>query len=97
MILRNLTRANELSEVTIFMEENMPTRTLRLIYPPILLRRPIINQVILDFEVSINILQAEITQEEGWMEVQISGESHEVARTMAWLEEIGIQVIEENQ
>ncbi len=75
----------------------MPTRTLRLIYPPSLLKRPIINQVILDFEVSINILQAQVTLEEGWLEVQISGENREIARAMAWLEEIGIQVIEQNQ
>jgi ABC-type methionine transport system ATPase subunit len=79
------------------MEDSMPTRTLRLIYPPSLLKRPIINQVILDFEVSINILQAQITLEEGWLEIQISGENREVARAMAWLEEIGIQVIEQNQ
>ncbi|OGO14769.1 MAG: hypothetical protein A2Z14_02850 [Chloroflexi bacterium RBG_16_48_8] len=75
----------------------MPTRTLRLIYPPSLLRHPIINQVILDFEVSINILRAQVTAEEGWLEIQLSGESREVARTMAWLEEIGIQVIEVEQ
>ena len=73
----------------------MPTRTLRLIYPPSLLRRPIINQVILDFEVSVNIIQAQVTLEEGWLEIQISGENREVARVMAWLEEIGIQVIEQ--
>jgi ABC-type methionine transport system ATPase subunit len=76
------------------MEGIMPTRTLRLVYPPSLLKRPIINQVILDFEVSINIIQAQVTLEEGWLEIQISGESREVARSMAWLEEIGIQVIE---
>lgn len=72
----------------------MPTRSLRLVYPHSLLKRPIINQVILDFEVSINIIQAQVTLEEGWLEIQISGESREVARAMAWLEEIGIQVIE---
>jgi ABC-type methionine transport system ATPase subunit len=80
----------------ILLEDSMPTRTLRLIYPPTLLRRPIINQVILDFEVSINILQAQVNLEEGWLEVQISGENREIARAMAWLEEIGIQVIEHN-
>jgi ABC-type methionine transport system ATPase subunit len=76
------------------MEGKMPTRTIQLKYPPSLLRRPIINQVILDFEVSINIMQAQITSEEGWLEIQISGEGREVARAMAWLEEIGIQVDE---
>jgi ABC-type methionine transport system ATPase subunit len=70
----------------------MPTRTVRLTYPPSLLRRPIINQVILDFEVSVNILQAQATYEEGWLEVQISGETREIARAMAWMEEIGIKV-----
>jgi ABC-type methionine transport system ATPase subunit len=72
----------------------MPTRTLRMNYPPSLLRRPIINQVILDFEVSINILRAQVTPEEGWLEIQISGEGNEIAQVMAWLEDIGIQVVE---
>lgn len=72
----------------------MPTRTVQLKYPPALLRRPIINQVILDFEVSINIIQAQLTSEKGWLEIQISGEAREIARAMAWLEEIGIQVDE---
>ena len=72
----------------------MSTRTIKLKYPHSLLRRPIINQVILDFEVSVNIIQAQISSEEGWMEIQISGEGREIARAMAWLEEIGIQVDE---
>jgi len=75
----------------------MSTRTLRLIYPPPLQRRPIINQVILDFEVSINIIRAETNADQGWLEIQISGEDREIARTMAWLEEIGIKVIEEEE
>jgi ABC-type methionine transport system ATPase subunit len=97
-MLRSLLRGSSLDETmeVLNLEDRMPTRTLRLIYPPSLLRRPIINQVILDFEVSINILQAQVNLEEGWLEVQISGENREVARAMAWLEEIGIQVIEQN-
>jgi ABC-type methionine transport system ATPase subunit len=97
-MLRSLLRGSSLDEAmeVLDLEDRMPTRILRLIYPPSLLRRPIINQVILDFEVSINILQAQVNLEEGWLEVQISGENREVARAMAWLEEIGIQVIEQN-
>ena len=72
----------------------MPTRTVQLKYPHSLLHRPIINQVILDFEVSINIIQAQVSSEKGWLEIQISGEGREIARAMAWLEEIGIQVDE---
>jgi ABC-type methionine transport system ATPase subunit len=70
----------------------MPSRTLRLDYPPSLLRRPIINQIILDFEVSVNIIQAHITLEEGWMEIQITGEESEITRVIRWLKEVGIHI-----
>jgi ABC-type methionine transport system ATPase subunit len=72
----------------------MPTRALRLNYPPSLLRRPIINQIILDFEVSVNIIQAQISLEEGWIEIEMTGEDQEIRRSTKWLREVGIDVIE---
>ncbi len=70
----------------------MPTRALRLNYPPFLLRRPIINQIILDFEVSVNIIQAQITHEEGWVEIEMTGEEQEIRRASKWLREVGVDV-----
>jgi ABC-type methionine transport system ATPase subunit len=70
----------------------MATRTYRLIYPPSLLRRPIINQVILEFELSVNIIQAHVTQEEGWLEIQVAGEPDEIKRAMNWLTKEGISI-----
>ncbi len=70
----------------------MPTRTLRLNYPPSLLRQPILNQLILRFKLTVNILQAHITLEEGWLEIEVSGEGQEIEQVIAWLEEEGIEV-----
>ena len=74
----------------------MPTKALRLTYPPSLLRRPIINQIILDFEVSVNIIQAQITPEEGWLEIEMTGENQEIRSAAKWLRELGIRVLELN-
>jgi ABC-type methionine transport system ATPase subunit len=70
----------------------MPTRTLRLNYPPSLLRQPILNQLIVRFELTVNILQAQITLEEGWLEVEMLGEDQEIEQAISWLEEEGIEV-----
>jgi ABC-type methionine transport system ATPase subunit len=71
----------------------MPTRTLRLNYPAALLRRPILNQVIRDFQVTVNIVRAQISLEEGWLEIEMTGADDEIDRTLVWLESQGLQVI----
>lgn len=70
----------------------MSTRLYRLTYPPRLLRRPIINQVILEFELSVNIIQAQVTQDEGWLEIQLTGDPDEIKRALNWLTKEGISV-----
>jgi ABC-type methionine transport system ATPase subunit len=71
----------------------MPTRTLRLNYPPSLLRQPILNHLILRYKISVNIRQAQITLEEGWLEIEATGEMQEIEHAISWLEEEGIEVI----
>jgi ABC-type methionine transport system ATPase subunit len=70
----------------------MPTRTWRLNYPAALLRQPILHQLIRSFDLSVNILQAQITLEEGWLEVLAEGMEGELDRAQAWLKEQGIEV-----
>jgi ABC-type methionine transport system ATPase subunit len=72
----------------------MSARSLRLIYPPSLLNQPILNQLIRKFEITVNIRQAQITLEEGWLEVEVIGDSQEIERSITWLDAQGIQVIE---
>jgi hypothetical protein len=49
--------------------------------------------LILRFELTVNIHQAQITLEEGWLEVEVSGDEHEITDAISWLEEEGIEVV----
>jgi hypothetical protein len=41
----------------------------------------------------VNILQAQITLEEGWLDVEMLGEDQEIEQAVSWLEEEGIEVV----
>lgn len=70
----------------------MPTRILRLNYPPSLLRQPILNRLIRRFDITVNIVQAHITLEEGWLEIETTGDDEEIKRAFKWLEDEGIEI-----
>lgn len=71
----------------------MGTRILRLIYPPSLISKPILYQLIKRFQIEVNIREAHITLEEGWLEVELNGETQELNRAAHFLEEKGIEVV----
>ena len=71
----------------------MPTRTLRLNYPPSLLRQPILHRLIKKSNLTVNILQAQISIEEGWLEVQMTGSQEDIDRAVDWLRGEGIEVV----
>lgn len=70
----------------------MSTRDVRLEYPPSLLSRPVIQELIRRFDLTVNILRAQITLEEGWISVQLSGEDSEIERALTWLRAEGLGV-----
>ncbi len=72
----------------------MAKNVYRFIYPPTLLRRPVLNQLIRQYEITANILEANITLEEGWLQVELTGEPEEIERALGWLREQGIEVKE---
>lgn len=72
----------------------MATRTLRLNYPASLLREPILQELIRNFEVTVNIRRAQISLEEGWLEIEAGGSEAELARSIVWLRQQGIDVLE---
>jgi len=64
----------------------------RLIYPPNLLRVPVINQLIKEFDITVNILRAQIDNQNGWIEIQLSGNIHVIEEAIQWLMQQGIKV-----
>jgi ABC-type methionine transport system ATPase subunit len=77
-------------------EANMGARILRLVYPPALISKPILYQLIKRFQIEVNIREAHITLEEGWLEVELNGETKELNRAVQFLEEKVIEVINQD-
>ncbi len=70
----------------------MEESVVRLVYPPELLRVPILNHLIRRFDVTVNILRAQVGKDTGWVEMQISGDDEVVEEALNWLREKGIYV-----
>lgn len=71
----------------------MAEQTVRLVYPPNLLNMPIINQLIRRFSgLGVNIIRAEVSPNEGWLELQFVGKAELISSAVAWLKDQGIEV-----
>jgi ABC-type methionine transport system ATPase subunit len=70
----------------------MTDQVVRLVYPPALLSVPIINQLIRHYDLTVNILRAQIGGEDRWIEVQLAGNPATIEAAIGWLEEMGIEV-----
>lgn len=70
----------------------MSDQVIRLIYPESLLSVPIINQLIRRYDLTVNILRAQIGGGQRWMEVQLDGNPIVIDEAIKWLKEKGIQV-----
>ncbi len=70
----------------------MKEPVVRLVYPPDLLRVPVLNQLIQRFPITVNILRAQVGSDAGWIELQLRGEKAEVDDALDWLREKGIYV-----
>ena len=70
----------------------MPDQVIRLIYPPHLLDVPVINQLIRRYDLTINILRAEVNSEQGWVDIQLQGGTAAIENAIHWLTGQGIEV-----
>ncbi len=70
----------------------MQNQAIRLIYPPHLLDVPIINQLIRRYELTVNILRAQVGPNEGWVDIQLTGPSAAIEDAMSWLSAKGVEV-----
>lgn len=69
----------------------MQDQVVRLIYPPQLLDVPIINQLIRRYELTVNILRAQVGPDEGWVDVQLAGPAAAIEDAMIWLSSQGVE------
>ena len=71
----------------------MSSQSVRLVFPPNLQDEPIINRLLRQYSFTVNILRANVTAEQGWMDIQISGKTAEIESSFLWLKDQGIEVI----
>jgi ABC-type methionine transport system ATPase subunit len=73
-------------------EAGMAEKTVRLVYPQELVDVPVITHLIRRFDLTVNIVGAEILPQDGWIEVQLSGSPTVIEEALSWLEELGLKV-----
>lgn len=67
-------------------------KKVRLTFPKEQLDQPIIYQLIRNFNLFTNILQAHLTSESGWLKVLVQGDAASVQKGLDWMVEQGVQV-----
>ena len=70
----------------------MGRRRLRLIFGPSLVKEPVIWQLGRKFEIVTNIRRADVTRDQGWVLLEVSGEAEELDRGVEFLESKGVKV-----
>ena len=71
----------------------MAEQLVRLIYPANLLNMPIINQLIRQYsDLGVNIIRAEVSPTEGWLELQLVGNPALIESAVSWLRDQGVEV-----
>lgn len=70
----------------------MTDQIVHLTYPSTLLKVPIINQLIRRYDITVNILKAQIDTDQSWIEVQLAGNPVVIEEAIKWLKTKGIEV-----
>jgi ABC-type methionine transport system ATPase subunit len=67
-------------------------RRLKLIFGPDMVKEPVIYQMGKQFEIITNIRRADVTRDQGWVLLEITGEPDELDRGVEYLESRGVKV-----
>jgi L-aspartate semialdehyde sulfurtransferase ferredoxin len=74
-------------------KSNSPTQQrLWLMYPPKLIKNPVVWEIGRRFKVITNIRQASVTDEIGIVCLEVDGKREDVKAAIKWLEKIGVNV-----
>lgn len=70
----------------------MAKMKVRLTFPETLINEPVIYNLGHKFQVVTNIKRANVEEKVGWVILELTGETDEIDRGVAWLKEIGVRV-----
>ncbi len=70
----------------------MAKQRVRVTFPPALITQPLIYNMGRQFDVITNIRRANVTRDRGWVILEISGDTAEIERAVAWALAQGVRV-----
>ncbi len=70
----------------------MTKRQVMFTFPPELIREPIIFNLGLQFKVTPNIRRADISENKGWVVLELEGEEKDIETGIAWVISKGVRV-----
>ncbi len=70
----------------------MTKRQVMFTFPPELIREPIIFNLGLQFKVIPNIRRADVSENRGWVVLELEGEDSEIEQGIAWVTSKGVRV-----
>jgi len=70
----------------------MKTQRLELTFPEKLIKKPVIYQLVKEFDVIPNIRRANVDEKFGWMVLELSGDDEQLELAIKHLQDIGIEV-----
>jgi L-aspartate semialdehyde sulfurtransferase ferredoxin len=70
----------------------MSKRQVMFTFPRKLIKEPIIYQLSHKFEVVTNIRRADVSEDRGWVVLELEGEDKEIDAGIAWVKEKGVRV-----
>ncbi len=70
----------------------MVKRRLMFTFPPDLIKEPIIYNLGHQFEVETNIRRADVSENKGWVVLELEGEDKEIDEGIAWVTAKGVRV-----
>jgi ABC-type methionine transport system ATPase subunit len=74
----------------------MADQTIRLIYPSSMVNVPVIYQLIRSYDVVVNIVGAQISGGQGWIDINIGGNDQVIKEAIDWLKRQGIETLQIN-
>jgi L-aspartate semialdehyde sulfurtransferase ferredoxin len=64
----------------------------KLTFPESLVRKPVLANLVRDFEVEPNIRRADVEEHRGWILCELDGQAAQIEAALAWLRQEGIEV-----
>lgn len=70
----------------------MADQVIRLVFPPYLMNVPVINNLIRNYDLTVNIIRADLNPQSGWIDIQVTGNPSAIENAIAWLTSQGIDI-----